>query len=118
MEACGLPEQVENHLYGRALSRSSQPLPSELCASLLVFENSALDGVVQLSSLAIQCLTGSFEGVDERLLRELFDDWFNGPSLPKWHVSRQRDGSAFDDYACADIPCIPLLESPIGIQAP
>jgi hypothetical protein len=61
----------------------------------------------------VERLAGSFEGVDERLLGELFDDWFNGPSQSKWHVTRQRYGSAFNDYTG-----ITLLESPIGIQSP
>lgn len=58
-------------------------------------------------------LARSFQCVDERLLGEFLNDRFNGPSQAKGHVARERDGSAFDHYAG-----IPLLQSPIGIQAP
>jgi hypothetical protein len=40
----------------------------------------------------------SLKSADERLLGELLDDWFDYPSQPKWHVTRQRYGSALDDY--------------------
>ena len=59
-----------------------------ILASFLAFANSASYGLQELSCLAMQRLTGSFEGVDKRLLGELFDDWFNGPSQSKWHVTR------------------------------
>jgi hypothetical protein len=66
-----------------------------------------------LSCPSAQGLACSFESIEERLLGELLDDRFDDPSQPKWHVSRQRYGSALDDYTG-----ITLLESPKGIQAP
>src|SRR5579859_3403917 len=67
----------------------------------------------ELSCLIVDRLACSFEGADERFLRELFNDRFNGPSQSKWYVARQRNGSAFDDHAG-----ITFLQSPVGIQAP
>ena len=63
----------------------------------------------ELSCPSMQRQACSLQRVDERLLGELSDDRFNDPSQPKWHVTRQRYGSALDNNAA-----VTPLELPVG----
>jgi hypothetical protein len=70
-------ESLCAHLFNAGLRENYRSVP--LCARIPAAQ--------WLPRFGVQRLTCGFERVDERLLGDLLDDRFNGPSQPKWHVA-------------------------------